>query len=181
MDMDQIKQRMSEITEWLQKEFSMIRTGQATPAILDNVKVESYGTHMPLVQVASVGIEDARTLRIAPWDSGNIKAIEKGIIDADIGVSVVVDDTGLRAVFPELTGERRQQLAKLAKAKLEDARVSVRNERDDAIKQIEAAQKNGEISEDDKFAQKEAVQKVVDATNAELEQMYKAKEGEILG
>ena len=181
MQMEHIKQRMKEITDWLQKEFSMIRTGQASPSILDNVKVESYGTKLPLVQVASVGIEDARTLRISPWDSGNIKPIEKGITDADIGVSVVIDDTGLRAVFPELTGERREQLAKLAKSKLEDARVSVRSERDDAIKQIETAQKNGEMSEDDKFGQKDAIQKLVDKTNAELEELYKTKEREILG
>jgi ribosome recycling factor len=176
---DSTKKRFAEIIDWLDKEFSGIRTGQATPALLDSVRVESYGVFMPLNQVGSVGIEDARTLRIAPWDTSIIKAIERAITDADLGLSLVTDSAGVRVIFPELTGERRQQLVKLAKTKLEDARVSVKGVRDDLMKTIDAAEKAGDMSQDDKFAAKEEVQKIVDATNRALEARFAEKESEI--
>jgi ribosome recycling factor len=175
----ELKKRFSDIVEWLEKEFSTIRTGQATPTLLDSVRVESYGSFLPLNQVGSVGVEDARTLRISPWDASQVKAVEKAISDADLGLSVVTDSSGVRVIFPELTGERRQQLVKLAKSKLEDARVSVKAVRDDAMKAIDAAEKAGEMSQDDKFTQKEEVQKVVDQTNRTLEARFAEKEGEI--
>ncbi len=175
----ELKKRFSDIVEWLEKEFSTIRTGQATPTLLDSVRVESYGSFLPLNQVGSVGVEDARTLRISPWDASQVKAVEKAIGDADLGLSVVTDSSGVRVIFPELTGERRQQLVKLAKSKLEDARVSVKAVRDDAMKAIDAAEKAGEMSQDDKFTQKEEVQKVVDQTNRTLEARFAENEGEI--
>lgn len=174
-----ITQKVQEATKWLENEFSGIRTGQASPALLDGVKVESYGAFMPIPQVGSVGIEDARTLRISAWDSSIIPAIEKAIRDADLGVSLATDSNGVRVIFPELTGERRTQLVKLAKAKLEDARVTVRGIRDEVMKQIESAQKSGEISEDDKYALKESIQKEIDNTNQTLETMFAKKEAEI--
>ena len=174
-----VEKRGKEIIEWLNNEYAGIRTGQATPALLDSVKVESYGSMVPLNQVASVGVEDARTLRISPWDAGSITAIESAIRDADLGVSVSTDSSGVRVVFPELTSERRVQLIKLAKSKLEDARVSVRSVRDDAIKELEAQHKSGEISEDEKFAQKNAKQETVEKINSELETLYTQKESEV--
>lgn len=176
---DNLHKKLHDIVHWLQKEFTGIRTGQAAPALLDSIKVESYGSLLPLNQVGSVGIEDARTLRISPWDSGQVPAIEKAIRDADLGVSVASDSSGLRVIFPELTSERRAQLLKLAKSKQEDARVSVRSVRDDAMKTIDAAQKAGDISEDDRYTQKEQVQTAVDATNQKLEQLYNDKDREI--
>lgn len=176
---DDLSKRLAEIEQWLQKEYMGIRTGQATPALLDSVRVENYGTRMPVNQVASVGIEDARTLRVSPWDAGTIPAIERAIKDADLGVSVATDSAGLRIIFPELTSERRMQLLKLSKSKLEDARVSVRSVRDEVMKLLDAKQKNGEMSEDEKFSKKESVQKSIDAINAKLESMYNAKEQEI--
>ncbi len=176
---DDQKKRFAEVVLWLDKEFASIRTGQATPALLDGIRVESYGSFLPLNQVGSVGVEDARTLRISPWDQSQVKAVEKAISDADLGLSVVTDSSGVRVIFPELTGERRQQLVKLAKSKLEDARVSVRALRDEAMKAIDAAEKAGDISQDEKFAQKEDVQKHVDATNRALEARFAEKEGEI--
>jgi ribosome recycling factor len=173
------KKRFTDIIEWLDKEFSTIRTGQATPTLLDGVRVESYGAMLPLNQVGSVGIEDARTLRISPWDASQVKAVEKAITDANLGLSVVTDSSGVRVIFPELTGERRQQLVKLAKSKLEDARVSVKAVRDDVMKAIDAAEKSGEMSQDDKFTQKEEAQKIVDATNRALEARFSEKEAEI--
>lgn len=176
---DTYKTRLQDIEAWLQKEFAGIRTGQATPTLLDGIRVESYGSQMPLVQVGSVSIEDARTLRISPWDSSLVSVIEKAIRDADLGISVVSDSAGVRAVFPVLTSERRADLVKIAKSKLEDARVSVRGVRDDVMKAIDAAQKASDISEDERRTRKEAVQKSVDATNRMLEQLFMKKEDEI--
>lgn len=176
---DDFTKRLAGVVDWLSKEYTSIRTGQAAPGLLDGIKVEQYGAQMPINQVGSVGIEDARTLRVSPWDAGMIQTIERAIADADLGVSVATDSAGLRVIFPELTSERRAQLLKLAKSKLEDARVSVRAARDEAIKDIEAQQKAGDISEDEKFSKKEAIQKLVDATNEKLESTYETKEKEI--
>lgn len=174
-----ITQKLQEATKWLENEFSGIRTGQASPAILDSVKVESYGAYMPIPQVGSVGIEDARTLRISAWDTSIIPAMEKAIRDADLGVSLATDSSGIRVIFPELTGERRIQLVKLAKAKLEDARVTVRGIRDEVMKQIDGAQKGGDITEDDKYDLKDSIQKEIDSTNLTLENLFNKKEAEI--
>ena len=176
---DQDIQRLKEIESWLSKEYAGIRTGQASPAILDSVKVESYGTKVPIPQLGSVGIEDARTLRVSPWDSSQVSAIERAITDANLGVSVATDSSGLRVVFPELTSERRSQLSKLAKAKLEDARVSVRSVRDDVMKELEKQEKAGDISKDELFRKKEEVQKQVDTINKSLESLFEKKEQEL--
>ena len=178
--MDQsYEQRLKEVIVWLQKEFATIRTGQATPVLLDSVRVESYGSFMPLLQVCSMSVEDARTLRLSVWDSSTIPAIERAIRDADLGVSVSSDGTGVRVSFPDLTTERRMQLVKIAKGKLEESRVTVRSIRDDVMKDIEAAHKAGEIGEDDKFSKRDAVQKSVETTNRTLEAYFEKKEGEI--
>ncbi len=177
--MNDFDERMKEVVEWLVGEYAGVRTGQATPALLDSVKVENYGSFMGLNQVASLGIEDARTLRISPWDQSIVKAIETAIRNADLGVSVVVDSSGVRVVFPELTGERRTQLLKLAKSKLEDARVSVRAARDECMKAIDKQEKEGGMGEDEKFTKKESVQKKVDETNRALDALYAKKEVEI--
>lgn len=174
-----LNERGKEIIDWLATGYAGIRTGQATPALLDTIKVENYGSMMPINQVGSVGVEDARTLRVSAWDAGTIPALEKAIADADLGVSVATDSSGLRVIFPELTSERRDQLLKLAKSKLEDARVSVRAARDEMMKDIDQQQKDGEISEDDKFTQKETAQKQVDDMNKKLEEAYAQKEIEI--
>ena len=176
---NQEKQRFSETVAWLEREYSGIRTGQASPALLDGIKVESYGTKLPIPQVSSVGIEDPRTLRISPWDAGQIPAIERAIQDADLGVSVATDSSGLRVIFPELTSERREQLRKLAKNKLEEARVTVRGIRDDLMKAVEKDEKDGDISEDEMHHRKESIQKEVDATNVALDDLFKKKDAEV--
>jgi len=178
--MDQmIQQRLTEVQNWLQGEFAGIRTGQATPALLDSIKVESYGSFLPLNQVGSVGIEDARTLRISPWDTSQVAAIERSIQEADLGVSVMSDSAGVRVVFPELTVERRAQLQKLAKSKLEEARIRVRGVRDDAMKETDKSFKDGDISEDERFARKEKLQKQVDEANRSLEALFDRKDTEL--
>jgi len=174
-----IETRGKEILEWLNTEYSGIRTGQATPALLDNIKVESYGSMMPLNQVGSVGVEDARTLRVSLWDVGGIPAVETALREADLGVSVATDSAGLRVIFPELTSDRRVQLIKLAKSKLEEGRVSVRSARDEIMKDLDKQQKDGDISEDDKFTQRESIQAKVDTVNTQLENLYMKKENEV--
>ncbi|MEZ4195625.1 MAG: ribosome recycling factor [Candidatus Paceibacterota bacterium] len=174
-----ISKKLSDISEWLQKEYSGIRTGQANPGLLDSVRVESYGTRVALQQVGSVSIEDARTLRVSLWDASQVATVEKAIREADLGVSVVSDSTGLRVIFPELTSERRVQLLKLAKTKLEESRVSVRSVRDEAMKDLEAKFKANEISEDDKFSQKDKIQKCVEEANSKLEVLFIKKEKEL--
>lgn len=173
------QERAREVVDWLSKEYSTIRTGQATPSLLDTIKVDSYGAKVALNQIGSVGVEDARTLRISPWDRDSINQIEKAILDANLGISVATDDVGLRVIFPELTSERREQLLKVAKAKLEEARVSLRSARDEAMKLIDAAEKSGDMSEDERFNKKEELQKIVDTHNEELVKMYDLKETEI--
>lgn len=177
--MNDFETKMKGVITWLEGEYTGVRTGQATPALLDSVKVENYGSMMPINQVASLSIEDARTLRISPWDSSVVKALETAIRDADLGVSVVADSSGIRVMFPELTGERRVQLLKLAKSKQEDARVSVRSLRDEAMKAIEKLEKEGGMGEDEKFTLKDGIQKQVDNTNRTLDSLYTKKETEI--
>lgn len=179
MDFNQVTTKLTETLDWLKKEFSAIRSGQSSPALLDGVTVESYGAFMPMNQVSTVGVEDARTLRISPYDAAQIPAIEKAIQEANLGVSVASDSAGLRVIFPELTADRRTQLQKLAKSKQEDARIAVRAIRDEAMKHIEKSEKAGDISEDDKFTQKEKVQKSVEETNSTLEALYAVKEKEL--
>ena len=173
------EKRLKEVIEFLQKEFIAIRTGQATPALLDSIKVESYGTYMPIQQIGSIGVEDARTLRISCWDATQIPAIERAIRDSDLGVSVSTDSSGLRVSFPDLTAERRQQLVKIAKSKLEDARVAVRGVRDDIMKSIDVSLKAGDITEDDKHTKRDQVQKSVDLINRTLEAVFDKKAEEI--
>lgn len=175
----QFKQSLKDIEEWLKKEFSSIRTGRATPAIFDGVKVDAYGSEMPINQVANISIEDARMIRITPWDLSQAKNIEKAILVSDLGLSVVVDDKGLRVSFPELTSDRRAALVKIAKQKLEDAKISMRGEREKAIKDIDAQEKEKKISEDEKFRMKADLQKVLDDSNKNLEDLFSKKEKEI--
>ena len=179
MTIENLKIKSKEVIGWLEKEYTGIRSGQATPALLDGIKVSSYGSFFFFNQVGSIGVEDARTIRISPWDVGQINPIEQAIREADLGLSVVTDGAGVRVIFPELTSERRTQLLKLAKSKLEDARVSLRNTRDEVMKKLDKDEKAGEISEDEKFSQKESVQKIVDETNKSLDLMYQQKEVEI--
>ncbi len=179
-DFNPFKKQLASAEEWLKKELQQIRTGQASPAVLDAVKVEIYGAPMALKEVASVTIEGARTLRIAPWDKSQTKEIEKAITVANLGLSVVVDDQGLRVMFPELTGDRRQQIAKMAKEKLEEAKKEVRSHRDVIVKDFQTKEKDGAMGKDDAFRGKNDTQKLVDEMNKKLDDMFSKKEKELL-
>jgi ribosome recycling factor len=174
-----LKQNIKNLEEYLKKEFTTIRTGRATPAILDGVKVDAYGSLMPINQLASVAIEDARSLRITPYDPSQAKGIEKAILVADLGLSVAVDERGLRVTFPELTSDRRGTLVKIAKQKLEEAKVTLRNEREKVVKEVDAQEKVGSISEDEKFRTKAELQKAVDEAGKILDELFNKKEKEI--
>ncbi len=175
------KARTAEIEEWLKKELSLLRTGRATSAILDSITVDSYGSQTPIAHVGSVTMEDARTLRVAPWDKTQVKAIEGAIQKANLGLSVTTDENGLRVIFPELTGERRTQIIKLLKDKLEDARISLRKEREEVLSDFKRQEKDGEMSEDEHHKGKEDLQKHVDEANQKFDAMAAVKEKEIAG
>ncbi|MFH0845904.1 MAG: ribosome recycling factor [Patescibacteria group bacterium] len=176
-----LKDGLTNIEAWLVKEFSSIRTGMASMSLLDNIRVESYGSFISINQVANVVLEDPKTLRIVPWDASQIKSIEKALTEADLGVSVSVDGKGIRLAFPDLTGERRESLVKMAKAKLEQAKVSVRGERDRVWNEIQEEEKKGGMGQDDKFRYKEEMQKIIDEKNEVLLGLFNKKEKEIKG
>jgi ribosome recycling factor len=179
-DFSDFKKKISSIEDWLKKEFSGLRTGRATITLLDSVLIDAYGSKMPLTQSANLSVEDPRTIRVVPWDKSLIGAVEKGITIADIGVSTASDGEGVRVIFPELTTENRQKLVKVAKGKMEEAKISVRTDRAEAMKEIDTAQKNGELPEDDAKRDKDTLQKLVDEANKKLDEMINQKEQEIL-
>ena len=178
-DFSNLKQKIKDTEEWLLKEYKSVRTGRATPALLDGVQVDSYGSMIPINQVANISIEDARTLRITPWDVSQVKEIEKAITSKNLGVSVSTDEKGVRTSFPELTEENRNMLLKVVKDKLEEARISLRSERDDVWGDIQKKEKEKEISEDDKFTYKDEMQKFIDGGIEKLEMVAVRKEKEI--
>ncbi len=178
-DFKTLKDSLREAEEWLVREFGGIRTGRATPALLDSVVVEAYGARMSLRDLASTTTEDARTLRVAPYDVSTLKAIERAIQNANLGVSVVADDRGVRVAFPELTAERRTLLMKLARGKLEEARIRSRGARDSVWSDIQERERDGEMGEDDKFRAKEEMEKLAQEGNRSLEALFEKKEKEI--
>lgn len=174
------KQKTKSVEDWLVKEYSGVRTGRATPAILDSVKIESYGALVSIQQAGSVAIEDARSLRITPWDMSQVKNIEKGVISANLGLSTLIDDKGLRVIFPELTTEGRLALVKLIKQRFEDGRKSLRVERDHVWNDIQKREKEGGMGEDEKFRLKKEMEKIVEETSKKLEDATARKEKEIM-
>jgi ribosome recycling factor len=175
------KIELKKIEDFLSKEYSQLNIGRASPMILDGVSIESYGSYVPLKNVASVSIEDPKTLRVAPWDKSQIKGIEKAIIGSNLGLSVATDDLGIRVIFPQLTTDTRKTLVKVLKEKLEEQRITVRKEREVVLNDIEAKEKDGSMTEDEKFRAKEELQKIINETNTKLEATFEKKEREVMG
>ncbi len=169
-----LKAELKQVEEWLSKEYSSVHTGRATPLILDSIMVESYGMRSPIKNVAGITIEDSKTLRIAPWDKNQIKEIEKAITAANLGLSIVSDSDGVRAIFPMLTTENRSKLVKILKEKLEDSRINVRKGRQAAIDGLT------DLSEDETKRAKEEIQKCVDESNSNLEAIFAKKEIDLM-
>jgi ribosome recycling factor len=178
-DFSELKQNLANIVSWLKEEYSRVRTGRAAPSILDHVQVDVYGSKMPINQLASITVEDARTIRIVPWDANTAKNIAQAIEKASLGLSLMEDTNGLRLIFPELTGERREELISTAKKKLEEARVRSRVARDETWNDIQKQERDGVIPEDNKYRFKEEMEKVMKGESDELEIIFEKKEKEI--
>lgn len=175
-----LKESFKKAEDWLQHEYASLHTGKSSPVILDGITISSYGVQSPIKNVASISIEDAKTLRVSPWDKAHVKEIEKAINDSNIGLSVVSDGEGLRVIFPLLTTETRQKLVKVLKELLEEARISVRKEREKVQDDIRSKEKTGEMTEDEKFRSLDELQKLVDETNKNLEALFNKKEAEVM-
>ncbi len=159
--MSAIEQGMEKALTHLQKEFRLTRTGRATPALVEGVRVNAYGAEMPLKQCATISVPEARQLMLKPFDLGLLKEIEKALLASDLGVTPQNDGKLIRLTFPPLTEERRKKLAQDIKAKGEDAKVSIRNSRRDGLKSLEDMEKKKTLSEDDHKKLKDDVQNLV--------------------
>lgn len=176
---DQNKEEFNQAIEFLKHDISSLRTGRATPALVEDVQVEAYGVKQPLKAVASISVQDAKTLVVSPWDKSVLQAVESAIRLSSIGLNPVNDGKILRLPLPELSQERRQDLIKILHQKLESARVAVRKIREDARKEIDTQEKNKEISEDDKYKFQEDLEKLVKDFNDKIKLVGEEKEKEI--
>ncbi len=174
-----LQNNLKEIVVWMQKEMKQISAGQANPAILDSVYVDVYGSSMLVSHLANIAL-DGNSLKVSPWDKTQTKMIEQAIRDMDLGVSLVTESDGVRVIFPQLTTETRAKYVKLAKEKLEESRIRVRQLRNDVNSDLDAMKIAGEMGEDDNIKKKAYVQDLVDKTNSELESIFKHKETVIL-
>lgn len=175
------KNELKKVEDFLGKEYRELNVGRASPMVLDGVSVESYGAYMPIKNVASIAIEDPKTLRIAPFDKNQVKDIEKAIMAANLGLSVATDDVGIRVIFPQLTTETREKLVKVLRQKLEDSRITVRKERENVLSLITAQEKEGKMTEDELFRAKEELQKIINEANGNLETTFEKKQKEVMG
>ncbi|MDD9868107.1 MAG: ribosome recycling factor [Candidatus Campbellbacteria bacterium] len=178
-DFTEFKDHIGKTEKWLSNEFSMMRTGRASLSVLDGVKVNNYGSIVPLNTIATLSIEDPRTISVNVWDSNVIGEVEKAITKADLGLSVSVTDAFVRVSFPEITSENKALLLKKAKEKHEEARISIRQIRDKIWNTIQKQQKDKEINEDEKFRYKNEMEKLVDETHKKLQAITEQKEKEL--
>ncbi len=174
------KERMDKTIEAFRHEISKIRTGKATTALLDGIKLDYYGSMTPLTQMANVSVLDVHTLNITPWDRSQVGAIEKAILASDLGLNPANDGTNIRVPIPVLTEERRKEMVKLVKKFGEDAKVAIRNVRRDANEHLKRLEKNKELTEDLRHDAEVEVQKLTDDHIKKIDEFVKHKEGEIL-
>lgn len=174
------EQRMQGAMEALRREFGGIRTGRASPALVDRLTIDYYGTQTPLNQIAGVSAPESRLLVIQPWDKGAMPAIERAIQESDLGLTPNNDGTLIRLQIPQLTEERRKQLVRLVHQKSEEAKVSVRNVRRDAMDQVKELMAEKEISEDDERRAETSVQELTDKYVARADELAESKEAEVL-
>jgi ribosome recycling factor len=173
-------ERMSRAVEHAQSDFSSVRTGRATPALVEKLRVNYYGTEVPLQQLAGFSIPEARVLVVQPYDKTALAAVEKAIQMSDLGINPGNDGEKIRLVFPPLTTERRQELVKVVKQMAEDGKISIRNLRRSARHDLEAMQKDGDISEDDLDRYERSLDKLTSAKTDDIDRAFRAKETELL-
>lgn len=178
--MQDLKQKGAHIIGHLTSELSSLRTGRATSALIEDLEVDYYGTKTPLKAIAAIGNPDPRTLTIQPWDKNAIQPIEKAIQISPLGLNPIADRDIIRLSIPPLTEERRKDLVKILGRYVEDARITVRKEREEALRAIDAQFKAKDISEDDRFRHRADIQKQVDEINQKIEDIAAAKEKEIM-
>ncbi|MDR0490958.1 MAG: ribosome recycling factor [Oscillospiraceae bacterium] len=176
---EEYESKMKKTVEVLQTLYSTIRAGRANPSVLDQIRVDYYGTPTPINQIASVSAPDSRTLLIQPWDASSLKAIEKSIIASELGINPANDGRVIRLVFPQPTEERRKELIKQVHKSVEDSKVAIRNIRRDAVEHFKAQKKKSEITEDDLADSEKDLQKLTDKYIAELDKVAEKKEAEI--
>jgi ribosome recycling factor len=174
------KERMDKSIESFKQEITKIRTGKATTALLDTIKVDYYGSQSPLNQVANVSVLDAHTLSITPWDKNMVGEIDKAILTGDLGLNPVNDGTNIKVPIPPLTEERRKELVKLVKKFGEEAKIAIRNVRRDSNEKLKKLEKDKELSEDLRHDGETEVQKTTDAHIVSIDEIVKHKEGEIM-
>lgn len=172
--------RMKGAVQALQEDLAAIRTGRAAPALVEKLPVDYYGIPTPLQQLASISVPEARTLLIRPYDASSLKAIEKGILASDLGLTPNTDGKAIRLNLPNLTEERRRDLVRVVGSRLEEARVAVRNVRRDAIKDLREFENEKMISEDERIRGEEQLQKITDRFIEEIDQIGERKEKEIM-
>ena len=178
--LDDAKTRMNKSVESLKSELTRLRTGRANVALLDSIKVDYYGSATPLSQVANINVQDARTLSVQPWEKNMVQAIEKAILESDLGLNPMSAGDVMRIPIPPLTQERRMDLVKVVKSEGEGGKVAVRNIRRDAISHIKELLKDKDISEDDERRAEEQVQKLTDTYVASIDGLLKEKEDELM-
>jgi ribosome recycling factor len=174
------RDRMGKSIESTRNEFATVRTGRASPHLLDRVHVEYYGASTPLKQLANVAASEARLLTITPYDKSSIKQIEKAILESDLGLTPSNDGNLIRLSIPELTEERRRELVKVVHGLAEEGRVAVRNVRRDCMHDLRELRKEGEVGEDEERRAEAELQKLTDGRIAEIDELLKGKEEEIL-
>ena len=179
-EIKEFKNRMIKTAEVLSAQFDTVRAGRANAAVLDQIEVDYYGTPTPIRQIASISSPDARTLLIQPWDGSTLKLIEKAILTSELGINPQNDGRVIRLVFPQLTEERRKELAKQVRKYGEEAKVAVRNIRRDAIDTFKKQQKKSEITEDDLKNAEKDLQELTDKSIKKIDEIAAAKEKEIL-
>lgn len=178
--LSETEKNMKKTVEVVNKEFASLRAGRATPSLLEKITVNYYGTPTPINQMANVSAPEARLLVIQPWDKTALPDMEKAIMKSDLGITPVSDGNVIRLTIPQLTKERRAELAKVVKKKAEEGRVAIRNLRRDANDTLKNQQKNGEISEDEQRRLQDEVQKLTDKYIKEIDNLLAAKEKEIM-
>jgi len=179
--MDEARNRMAKSVEATRGEFATVRTGRASPQLLDRVNVDYYGANTPLMQMANVAASEARLLTITPYDKSSIKAIEKAILESDVGLTPNNDGNLIRLSIPELTEERRRDLVKVVHGLAEQGRVAVRNTRRDTMQDLRELKKDGEIGADDEHRAETELQKLTDERIGDIDGLLSGKEQEIMG
>jgi ribosome recycling factor len=178
--LEDARDRMGKSIDATRHEFATVRTGRASPQLLDRVQVDYYGASTPLKQLATIAATDARLLSITPYDKSSIKQIEKAILESDLGLTPSNDGNLIRLAIPELTEERRKELVRVVHGLAEEGRVALRNVRRDCMHDLRELRKEGEVGEDEERRAEADLQKQTDARVAEIEELLKGKEEEIL-